>query len=297
MPHPREYVSPCWARDSHITSPRAPPQRGCISTPGDFLLTFLSPTDGLSQGRFPLAPPYAVVLISCSGLLAFVFLLLTCLCCKRGDVGFKEFENPDGEEYSGEYTPPAEETSSSQSIPDVYILPLSEVSLPATNQQMPKTDLVKHMGLSRQHLSYLQEIGNGWFGKVILGEIFSDFTPAQVVVKELRASAGPLEQRKSLGVTIWELFEFGSQPYRHLSDEEVLAFVIKEQQMKLAKPRLKLPYSDYCAERLLLVTFQYEPYQKSREESMLSQEDEVPDTRGGVAMQGANQAQRLKSAG
>nr|XP_020648417.1 serine/threonine-protein kinase LMTK3-like [Pogona vitticeps] len=364
-----------------------------------------SGNDGFSQGRTPLAPPYAVVLISCSGLLAFIFLLLTCLCCKRGDVGFKEFENPDGEEYSGEYTPPAEETSSSQSIPDVYILPLSEVSLPTSNQQIPKTDLVKHLGLSRQHLSYLQEIGNGWFGKVILGEIFSDFTPAQVVVKELRVSAGPLEQRKflaeaqpyrslqhpnilqclglctetipfllimefcqlgdlkrylraqrkadgmtpdlltrdlstlqrmayeitlgvlhlhknnyihsdlalrnclltsdltvrvgdyglshnnykedyyitpdrlwiplrwvapelldemhgnlivvdqtkesnvwSMGVTIWELFEFGSQPYRHLSDEEVLTFVIKEQQMKLAKPRLKLPYSDYCSQ-------------------------------------------------
>ncbi|XP_061444684.1 serine/threonine-protein kinase LMTK3 [Rhineura floridana] len=364
-----------------------------------------SENDGLFQGRAPLAPPYAVVLISCSGLLAFIFLLLTCLCCKRGDVGFKEFENPDGEEYSGEYTPPAEETSSSQSIPDVYILPLSEVSLPPSNQQMPQTDLVKHLGLSRQHLSYLQEIGNGWFGKVILGEIFSDFTPAQVVVKELRVSAGPLEQRKflseaqpyrslqhpnilqclglctetipfllimefcqlgdlkrylraqrkadgmtpdlltrdlstlqrmayeitlgvlhlhknnyihsdlalrnclltsdltvrvgdyglshnnykedyyitpdrlwiplrwvapelldemhgslivvdqtkasnvwSVGVTIWELFEFGSQPYQHLSDEEVLAFVIKEQQMKLAKPRLKLPYSDYWYE-------------------------------------------------
>ncbi|KAH0626489.1 hypothetical protein JD844_001492 [Phrynosoma platyrhinos] len=52
----------------------------------------------------------------------------------------------------------------------------------------------------------------------------------------------------SMGVTIWELFEFGSQPYRHLSDEDVLTFVIKEQQMKLAKPRLKLPYSDYWYE-------------------------------------------------
>ncbi|KAM8927748.1 serine/threonine-protein kinase LMTK3 [Pelodytes ibericus] len=359
--------------------------------------------DGSSQGRAPLAPPYAVVLISCSGLLAFIFLLLTCLCCKKGDVGFKEFENPDGEEFSGEYTPPAEETSSSQSIPDVYILPLSEVSLPVPNTQAPKT--VKQTGFSRQDLSYLQEIGNGWFGKVILGEIFSDYTPAQVVVKELRVSASPLEQRKflaeaqpyrslqhpnilqclglctetipfllimefcqlgdlkrylraqrkadgmtpdlltcdlttlqrmayeitlglmhlhknnyihsdlalrnclltsdltvrigdygishnnykedyyithdrlwiplrwvapelldevhgnlvvvdqskesnvwSLGVTIWELFEFGSQPYRHLSDEEVLTFVIKEQQMKLAKPRLKLPHSDYWYE-------------------------------------------------
>lgn len=48
-----------------------------------------APTDGFALGRAPLAPPYAVVLISCSGLLAFIFLLLTCLCCKRGDVGFK----------------------------------------------------------------------------------------------------------------------------------------------------------------------------------------------------------------
>ncbi|XP_014447747.1 serine/threonine-protein kinase LMTK3 [Tupaia chinensis] len=352
--------------------------------------------DGFALGRAPLAPPYAVVLISCSGLLAFIFLLLTCLCCKRGDVGFKEFENPEGEDCSGEYTPPAEETSSSQSLPDVYILPLAEVSLPMPAPQPSHSDMTTPMGLSRQHLSYLQEIGSGWFGKVILGEIFSDYTPAQVVVKELRASAGPLEQRKfiseaqpyrslqhpnvlqclglcvetlpfllimefcqlgdlkrylraqrppeglspelpprdlrtlqrmgleiarglahlhshnyvhrgpgragwgkgglahltapgrlqedyyltperlwiplrwaapellgelhgtfmvvdqsresniwSLGVTLWELFEFGAQPYRHLSDEEVLAFVVRQQHVKLARPRLKLPYADY----------------------------------------------------
>lgn len=42
--------------------------------------------------------------------------------------------------------------------------------------------------------------------QVILGEIFSDYTPAQVVVKELRASAGPLEQRK---------FISEAQPYRY----------------------------------------------------------------------------------
>ncbi|XP_069857147.1 serine/threonine-protein kinase LMTK3 isoform X2 [Dipodomys merriami] len=367
---------------------------GCLASP-------VHP-DGFALGRAPLAPPYAVVLISCSGLLAFIFLLLTCLCCKRGDVGFKEFENPEGEDCSGEYTPPAEETSSSQSLPDVYILPLAEVSLPMPAPQPAHSDMTTPLGLSRQHLSYLQEIGSGWFGKVILGEIFSDYTPAQVVVKELRASAGPLEQRKfiseaqpyrslqhpnvlqclglcvetlpfllimefcqlgdlkrylraqrppeglspelpprdlrtlqrmgleiarglahlhshnyvhsdlalrnclltsdltvrigdyglahsnykedyyltperlwiplrwaapellgelhgtfmvvdqsresniwSLGVTLWELFEFGAQPYRHLSDEEVLAFVVRQQHVKLARPRLKLPYADY----------------------------------------------------
>ncbi|MEQ2241317.1 hypothetical protein ILYODFUR_024099, partial [Ilyodon furcidens] len=33
-------------------------------------------------------PPYVIILISCSGLVSFVLLLLTCLCCKRGGVGF-----------------------------------------------------------------------------------------------------------------------------------------------------------------------------------------------------------------
>ncbi|XP_031817616.1 serine/threonine-protein kinase LMTK3 [Sarcophilus harrisii] len=74
-------------------------------------------------------------------------------------------------------------------------------------------DLGTPLGLSRQHLSYLQEIGSGWFGKVILGEIFSDFSPAQVVVKELRVSAGPLEQRKFLSE---------AQPYRSLHHPNVL---------------------------------------------------------------------------
>ncbi|XP_021101496.1 serine/threonine-protein kinase LMTK3 isoform X2 [Heterocephalus glaber] len=409
---------------------------GCLASPAH-------------PGRAPLAPPYAVVLISCSGLLAFIFLLLTCLCCKRGDVGFKEFENPEGEDCSGEYTPPAEETSSSQSLPDVYILPLAEVSLPMPAPQpshsadstsatckrsgvaglgslpvhlpsthppppphlsvsasllIPLTTPPCHPALHASvRLSILPSVLRpSDSGPVILGEIFSDYTPAQVVVKELRASAGPLEQRKfiseaqpyrslqhpnvlqclglcvetlpfllimefcqlgdlkrylraqrppeglspelpprdlrtlqrmgleiarglahlhshnyvhsdlalrnclltsdltvrigdyglahsnykedyyltperlwiplrwaapellgelhgtfmvvdqsresniwSLGVTLWELFEFGAQPYRHLSDEEVLAFVVRQQHVKLARPRLKLPYGDY----------------------------------------------------
>ncbi|GAB0202090.1 serine/threonine-protein kinase LMTK1 [Grus japonensis] len=156
------------------------------------------PRGSLPPGRGPLPPPYAVVLISCSGLVAFVLLLLTCLCCKRGDVGFKEFENPEGEEDSGEFTPPAEETSSSPSLPDVYVLPL---------------DPSKPPGLSRQHLSYIQEIGTGWFGKVILGELLGDASPAQVVVKELRAGAGAPEQRRFLAE---------AQPYRSLQHPNLL---------------------------------------------------------------------------
>ncbi|XP_034030542.1 uncharacterized protein si:dkey-40m6.8 isoform X2 [Thalassophryne amazonica] len=257
----------------------------------------------------------------------------------------------------------------------------------------------------RHALNYLQEIGNGWFGKVILAEVLCDCSSAQAVVKELRVSASPLEQRKflaesepyrslkhpnilqclgqcseslpfllvmefcqlgdlkrylraqrkadgmtpdlptsdlltlqrmafeitsgllhlhennyihsdlalrnclltsdltvrigdyglshnhykedyyltpdklwiplrwiapelleeykgslivtdqtktsnvwSLGVVIWELFEFGSHPHRHLSDEEVLTFVIRERRITLAQPRLKLSHADYWYE-------------------------------------------------
>lgn len=50
---------------------------------------------------------------------------------------------------------------------------------------------------------------------------------------------------RSLGVVIWELFEFGAQPHKHLSDEEVLTFVIRERQITLAQPRLKLSHADY----------------------------------------------------
>ncbi|XP_041095409.1 uncharacterized protein LOC121307289 isoform X2 [Polyodon spathula] len=353
--------------------------------------------DGVVQSRAPplSPPPYVVVLISCSGVFSFVLLLLACMCCKRGG-GFNEFDNTEGEECSeGEGSPAAEDSSSSQSLPEVYILPLSQVKHPSAQKDGSL------QGFTRQKLSYLQEFGDGWFGKVILSEMFSEPSPAQAVVKELRVSAGPLEQRKflteaqpyrnlqhpnilqclglcnetlpfllvmefcqlgdlkrylraqrcsdgmtpdlltcdlatlqrmafeitsgllhlhqsnylhsdlalrnclltsdltvrigdyglshnhykedyyltpdklwvplrwvapelldeihgnllvidqskesnvwSLGVTIWELFEFGEQPHRHFSDEEVLTFVIKERQMKLAKPRLKLAHSD-----------------------------------------------------
>lgn len=57
----------------------------------------------------------------------------------------QEFENPEGEDCSGEYTPPAEETSSSQSLPDVYILPLAEVSLPMPAPQP------SHSGTAPRH--------------------------------------------------------------------------------------------------------------------------------------------------
>ncbi|XP_047454873.1 uncharacterized protein lmtk3 isoform X2 [Mugil cephalus] len=348
-------------------------------------------------------PPYVVILISCSGLVSFVLLLLTCLCCKRGGVGFNEFDNADGEECSGGSSPIQEDSlSSCPSLPEVYTLPVRD--RPNCPSLQDGADS-KYQCFKRHTLNYLQEIGNGWFGKVILAEVLCDCSSSQAVVKELRVSASPLEQRKflaecepyrslkhpnilqclgqcsesipfllvmefcqlgdlkrylraqrksdgmtpdlptrdlltlqrmafeitsgllhlhennyihsdlalrnclltsdltvrigdyglshnhykedyyltpdklwiplrwiapelleeyrgslivtdqtktsnvwSLGVVIWELFEFGSQPHRHLSDEEVLTFVIRERQITLAQPRLKLSHADYWYE-------------------------------------------------
>lgn len=49
---------------------------------------------------------------------------------------------------------------------------------------------------------------------------------------------------RSLGVTIWELFELGNQPYRHYSDRQVLTYTVKEQQLRLSKPLLKVPLAE-----------------------------------------------------
>uniref|UniRef100_A0A8C6T182 Apoptosis-associated tyrosine kinase b n=1 Tax=Neogobius melanostomus TaxID=47308 RepID=A0A8C6T182_9GOBI len=48
----------------------------------------------------------------------------------------------------------------------------------------------------------------------------------------------------SLGVTIWELFELANQPYRHYSDRQVLMYAVREQQLRLARPLLKVPLAE-----------------------------------------------------
>lgn len=49
---------------------------------------------------------------------------------------------------------------------------------------------------------------------------------------------------RSLGVTIWELFELGNQPYRHYSDRQVLTYTVREQQLRLPQPLLKVPLAE-----------------------------------------------------
>ncbi|XP_078257509.1 LOW QUALITY PROTEIN: serine/threonine-protein kinase LMTK1 [Rhinoraja longicauda] len=363
--------------------------------------------DGTPISELTWSSSLAVVAVSFSGLFTFIFLMLACLCCKKGDIGFKEptsavkhfsqkeFENNAGEDYPGDSSPHT--TSSLQNGPEVYILPLTDVSLPVSSQPSTRPGHFLHPAdLGRQSLLYLKEVGHGWFGKVFLGEVNISLNSCQVVVKELKVGASIQDQMRfleevqpyrslqhpnllqclsqltevspyllvmefcqlgdlkgylrthsaadelapdpstlqrmaceitsglqhlhkhhyihsdlalrncllsadltvklgdyglshnkykqdylvtpdqlwiplrwiapeliddvhgnllvvdqtkisniwSLGVTLWELFEFGNQPYHRCSDKEVLTYTIKEQQLKLQKPLLNLTLSD-----------------------------------------------------
>ncbi|XP_063077555.1 serine/threonine-protein kinase LMTK1 [Engraulis encrasicolus] len=391
---------------------------------------------GAPLSELSLSSSLAVVAVSFSGLFTFIFLMLACLCCKKGDIGFKdfgnaegeefhaavlecsivplipegeefhaeEFENAEGEEFHAEVSTLASPASQSGG-PEVYVLPLTEVSRPLNKQPGRAVQLVKSSDVGRHNLLYIKEIGHGWFGKVLLGEVTGcggGGSSRQVVVKELKTSAtrqqqirfleeakpfrglqhpallqcvaqcteaspyllvmefcplgdvkgylrscraadsvtsnppltpeplllqrmacdiasgllhlhthhfihGDLALRNclltsdvtvkigdyglaqskykddyyvtsdqamvplrwmapelvddvhgnllvadqtkqsniwSLGVTIWELFELGSQPYRLYSDRQVLSYAVKEQQLKLPKPLLKIPLAE-----------------------------------------------------
>ncbi|KAK3520374.1 hypothetical protein QTP70_024059 [Hemibagrus guttatus] len=74
-----------------------------------------------------------------------------------------------------------------------------------------------------------------WIAPELIDEVHGNL----LVVDQTKAS-----NVWSLGVTIWELFELGSQPYRHYTDRQVLTYAVKEQQLKLPKPLLKVPLSE-----------------------------------------------------
>ncbi|XP_053766782.1 serine/threonine-protein kinase LMTK1 isoform X3 [Desmodus rotundus] len=155
----------------------------------------------------------AVVAVSFSGLFAVTALMLACLCCKKGGVGFKEFENAEGEEYVADFSAQGSPAAAAQNGPDVYVLPLTEVSLPMAKQPGRSAQLLRSADLGRHSLLYLEEIGHGWFGKVFLGEANWGLSSTQVVVKELKASASVHEQMQFLEE---------AQPYRALQHSNLL---------------------------------------------------------------------------
>ncbi|NXU47093.1 LMTK2 kinase, partial [Turnix velox] len=152
-----------------------------------------------------------LVALAVSTLVVLVILLLNCVsCCKDPEIDFKEFEDNFDDEI--DFTPPAEDTPSVQSPAEVFTLSIPSVTLPTPSQFPSRTDGSKAQ-VTRQSLNYIQEIGNGWFGKVLLGEIYSGSSVARVIVKELKASASPREQ---------EQFLRNGEPYYVLQHPNVL---------------------------------------------------------------------------
>ncbi|XP_025938843.1 serine/threonine-protein kinase LMTK2 [Apteryx rowi] len=136
------------------------------------------------------------VILSVCTLVVLVILLANCVsCCKDPEIDFKEFEDNFDDEI--DFTPPAEDTPSVQSPAEVFTLSVPNIALP-TPSQFPSLSEGSKSQVSRQSLNYIQEIGNGWFGKVLLGEIYTGTSVARVIVKELKASAGLKEQEQFL---------------------------------------------------------------------------------------------------
>uniref|UniRef100_A0A673N7I7 non-specific serine/threonine protein kinase n=1 Tax=Sinocyclocheilus rhinocerous TaxID=307959 RepID=A0A673N7I7_9TELE len=77
----------------------------------------------------------------------------------------------------------------------------------------PSVQLLKSTDLGRHSLLYIKEMGQGCFGKVLLGAVNVGLSTTQVVVKELKASASVQEQMQFLEEV---------QPYRLLQHPALL---------------------------------------------------------------------------
>ncbi|KAM4717814.1 serine/threonine-protein kinase LMTK2 [Anableps anableps] len=158
---------------------------------------------------------YLPLIVSLVVLVALVVVLVNCVtCCKEREIDFKEFEDHFDDEI--DFTPPAEDTPSMQSPAEVYTLAVSPVPLPGPPHLQPLASITEASSgfkVGRHSLSYIQEIGNGWFGQVLLSEIYTDPGGARVVVKELKANASAKEQNDFLQQ---------GDPYRVLQHPNIL---------------------------------------------------------------------------
>ncbi|KAM6905460.1 serine/threonine-protein kinase LMTK2 [Xenentodon cancila] len=170
---------------------------------------------GGSTGDTLTASLYLSLVVSLTVLVALVVLLVNCVtCCKDREINFKEFEDHFDDEI--DFTPPAEDTPSMQSPAEVYTLAVSPVPLPGPPHLQPLASITEASAgfqVGRHSLSYIQEIGHGWFGQVLLSEIYTDPGGTRVVVKELKANANAKEQNDFLQQ---------GDPYRVLQHPNIL---------------------------------------------------------------------------
>ncbi|XP_006889693.1 PREDICTED: serine/threonine-protein kinase LMTK2 [Elephantulus edwardii] len=174
-----------------------------------------APLPQTGAGEAPAAEvSLSFVILSLCSLMLLIVLIANCVsCCKEPEIDFKEFEDNFDDEI--DFTPPAEDTPSVQSPAEVFTLSVPNISLPAPSQFQPSVEGLKSQ-VARHSLNYIQEIGSGWFGKVLLGEIYTGTSVARVIVKELKASASPKEQ---------DTFLKNGEPYYVLQHPNILQCV------------------------------------------------------------------------
>nr|XP_048292739.1 serine/threonine-protein kinase LMTK2 isoform X1 [Myodes glareolus] len=174
-----------------------------------------APLPQTGAGEAPVAEvPSLFVILSVCSLMILIVLIANCVsCCKDPEIDFKEFEDNFDDEI--DFTPPAEDTPSVQSPAEVFTLSVPNISLPAPSQFQSSVEGFKSQ-VARHSLNYIQEIGSGWFGKVLLGETYTGTSVARVIVKELKASASPKEQ---------DTFLKNGEPYYILQHPNVLQCV------------------------------------------------------------------------
>lgn len=171
------------------------------------------PQTGAGDAPVVEVPSLFVILSVCS-LMVLIVLIANCVsCCKDPEIDFKEFEDNFDDEI--DFTPPAEDTPSVQSPAEVFTLSVPNISLPAPSQFQSSVEGLKSQ-VARHSLNYIQEIGNGWFGKVLLGETYTGTSVTRVIVKELKVSASPKEQ---------DTFLNSGEPYYILQHPNVLQCV------------------------------------------------------------------------
>ncbi|XP_077384610.1 serine/threonine-protein kinase LMTK1 isoform X2 [Festucalex cinctus] len=99
-----------------------------------------------------------------------------------------------------------------------------------------------------------------WIAPELIDEVHGNL----LVVDQTKAS-----NIWSLGVTVWELFELGEQPYRQYSDRQVLTYTVREQQLKLPKPQLQFPLAERWYEVMQFCWLQPELRPSSEEVHLL----------------------------
>uniref|UniRef100_UPI0035900BFC serine/threonine-protein kinase LMTK2-like n=1 Tax=Myxine glutinosa TaxID=7769 RepID=UPI0035900BFC len=137
------------------------------------------------------------LLISFATLTCLITVLFMCTCCFKS-AGFKEFEF--GNEFTTEdFAPPLEDTPLPHTphtihTADVYVL--STATRDGFELQ-DKAGLAERRGPAREDIRYVQELGQGWFGKVLLAEICSASLPAcPVVIEQLDPTASAEDHQR-----------------------------------------------------------------------------------------------------